>query len=285
MTHDDLPLHQADPPDPAAPAPRPSSPTRWVIIGAAAVITGALLTLWWMSRAQPAAAVPAPATATEVALGSKRPKRQNLEICRRSASPTRSWPIWSRRCRSTRRSRGCSRPRASCAASRSPSCRSATARRPRSPLAVLRPLSRLRIIGASPAKIEPVTYIRWDSNVSALLSVSPEDTARVYVNVKPLFDEAYRELGHPDGDFDEAIVRAIRMLDATPNLAGDPVLVERPHYFEHEDPALRSLLPVQKQLLLVGPERRRRLMSWLKASRRESGSENRLDDRRANLNS
>jgi hypothetical protein len=38
----------------------------------------------------------------------------------------------------------------------------------------------------------------------------------------------------------------------------------RPHYFEHDDPALRSLLPVQKQLLLVGPERRRRLMSWLK---------------------
>jgi hypothetical protein len=135
---------------------------------------------------------------------------------------------------------------------------------PSAPLAVLRPLSRLRIIGASPAKIEPVTYIRWDSNVAALVSVSPEDTARAYVNVKQLFDEAYHELGHPDGDFDDAIVRAIRVLDATPNVAGDPVLVERPHYFEHEDPALRSLLPVQKQLLLVGPAHRRRLMAWLK---------------------
>jgi hypothetical protein len=263
MTHEDLPLHQVDSPDSAAPAPRPSSPTRWVIIGAAADITGALLTLWWMSRAQPAAAVPAPATATEVALASKRPKRQNLDLPPLGESDTYMADLVAGLSKHPTLARlfatkGIVRSLALAV------IQIGDGKTPAAPLAVLRPLSRLRIIGASPSKIEPVTYIRWDSNVGALVSVSPEDTARLYVNVKQLFDEAYHELGHPDGDFDEAIVRAIRVLDATPNLAGDPVLVERPHYFEHEDPALRSLLPVQKQLLLVGPAHRRRLITWLK---------------------
>jgi Protein of unknown function (DUF3014) len=263
MTHDDLPLHQGDSPESAAPAARPSSPTRWVIIGAAAVITGALLTLWWMSRAQPAAAVPAPATATEVALASKRPKRQNLDTPPLGESDTFLADLVATLSK---------HPTLARLFATKGIVRSLTlavvqigdGKTPAAPLAVLRPLSRLRIIGASPSKIEPVTYIRWDSDVAALLSVSPEDTARTYVNVKQLFDEAYHELGHPDADFDEAIVRAIRVLDATPDLAGDPVLVERPRYFEHEDPALRSLLPVQKQLLLVGPAHRRRLITWLK---------------------
>jgi hypothetical protein len=55
------------------------------------------------------------------------------------------------------------------------------------------------------------------------------------------------------------------MLDDTPQPAGDPVLLKRPGYFEHDDPALRALKPVQKQLLLVGAEHRQRLMTWLEA--------------------
>jgi hypothetical protein len=90
------------------------------------------------------------------------------------------------------------------------------------------------------------------------------EAAQVYVNVKPLFDAAYRELGYPDGDFDEALVRAIRRLNATPDLTTDPVLLARPAYFEHEDAALRALPPVQKQLLLLGPEHRRAILGWLR---------------------
>jgi hypothetical protein len=33
---------------------------------------------------------------------------------------------------------------------------------------------------------------------------------------------------------------------------------------EPGDPALKALLPVQKQLLLMGPDNRRRLMTWLR---------------------
>ena len=53
------------------------------------------------------------------------------------------------------------------------------------------------------------------------------------------------------------------MLNGTPELSTDPVLLKRPAYFEHEDAALRSLPPVQKQLLLAGPEHRRQILAWM----------------------
>ena len=97
-----------------------------------------------------------------------------------------------------------------------------------------------------------------------LTSIDPIHAAQLYVNVKSLFDQAYQELGNPNGEFEDAIARAIRTLEDTPQVRVDPVLARRSAYFEHEDPALRSILPVQKQLLLVGPDNRRKIMQWLK---------------------
>src|SRR5580765_6863380 len=79
MPYDDLPLGQPRPRPGPAPAP-PPSPTRWVAAGAAAVVVAALLTFWWLNRAQPVPAPPAPTTATDVALGGNRPKRQQLDL-------------------------------------------------------------------------------------------------------------------------------------------------------------------------------------------------------------
>jgi hypothetical protein len=137
-------------------------------------------------------------------------------------------------------------------------------RTPAEPLKVLRPASRLSILGTSSGRIDPKSYARWDPIVSALTSVSPADAAQLYVNVKPLFDQAYIELGHPGGDFDTAVGRAIGMLADVPAQAEDPQLLRRTNYLEHEDPALKALPPVQKQFLLIGPENRRRVLDWLR---------------------
>jgi hypothetical protein len=132
------------------------------------------------------------------------------------------------------------------------------------PLKSLRPPTRLQILGTQSGRIDPLSYVRWDSAVGALTSISPTDAAQLYVNVKPLFDQAFIELGHPAGDFDTAIVAAIGMLDDTPTLKEDPQLLRRSNYFEHENPALRSIPPVQKQFLLIGPDNRRKVMAWLR---------------------
>ena len=263
MAFDDLPLDRPAPPGSPTPGARPPSPTRWIVIGAGAVIAGALLALWWMSRAQPVATVPAPTAATDVALKSKRPVGQpGIDLPPLDESDTSIRDLISALSR---------HPTLARLLATKGLVRSATlavvqigeGKTPATPLAALRPASRLRIVGGSTGKVDPITYIRWDSAVASLISVNPNEASQAYVNVKRLFDEAYRDLGHADGDFDDAIVRAIRTLDDTPNIAGDPVLLQRPNYFEHEDPALSSLLPVQKQLLLLGPAHRKRVMTWL----------------------
>jgi hypothetical protein len=138
-------------------------------------------------------------------------------------------------------------------------------RTPVDPLKVLRPSTRMTITGATTGRIDPGSYQRWDAPVAALVSVSPTDAAQLYVNIKPLLDEAYVELGHPGEDFDTAIVRAIDVLAETPEVTTDPVLLRRQGYYEHDDAALRALRPVQKQLLLTGPDNRRRVLTWLKS--------------------
>jgi hypothetical protein len=135
---------------------------------------------------------------------------------------------------------------------------------PATPLGALQPAGRLQVIGSPSGRLNPASYERWNPAVAALVSVDAAEAAQLYVNVKPLFDEAVVELGQPGGDFDDVIVLAIRTLAATPDLADDPVLLSRPGYFEHEDAALRALLPVQKQFLLIGPDNRHQVMDWLR---------------------
>ena len=89
---------------------------------------------------------------------------------------------------------------------------------PAKALTALEPPGELTLSGT---KIDPATYARWNGAVTALTSVNPVDAAQIYVNVKRIFDEAYAELGYPNSNFDEAIVRAIRTLDQTPTPPAD----------------------------------------------------------------
>lgn len=88
--------------------------------------------------------------------------------------------------------------------------------------------------------------------------------AQLYVNLKPLFDQA-GHLGHPNSDFDASLTRSVKMLLDTPEPTDEPVLMKRALDFEHGDPTLRSLRPVQKQFLLLGADRRARVRAWLTA--------------------
>ena len=264
MAFDDLPLERATPAPPPfrRPDPRPASPTRWVIVGALAVVVAALLALWWMSRAQPRTAIPAPTNATDVAVRSNRPKRQLLDLPPLDASDAflrdmvaslSHHPLIERLLVTNGIVRA-----ATLAVEQI-----GDGRTPVEPLKPLRPASRLAVVGTETGRIDPRSYARWDAATSSLVTINPSDAAQFYVNVKPLFDAAYRELGHPDGDFDTSIVRAIQKLSDTPRLTTEPELLRRPGYYEHKDPTLASLPPVQKQFLLLGPDNRQKILSWL----------------------
>jgi hypothetical protein len=234
-----------------------------VIIGASVVIVAALLALWWMSRAQPRTAIPAPTHATDVAVGSNRPKRQPMSLPSLDLSDSLLRELVATLSRHPLIERYLATSgivRATVLAIE----QIGDGRTPAVPLNIFRPTSRLAIVGTQSGRVDPRTYARWDAATASLTSINPADAAQLYVNVKPLFDDAYRELGHPGGDFDASIVRAIQMLRDTPNVAGDPELLRRAGYYEHADDALRALPPVQKQFLLIGPDHRQKVLGWLK---------------------
>lgn len=264
MAFDDLPLRDGGPgraPVPQA-VPPPRSPKRWIILGAGAVIVVALLTLWWMSRSQPRTATPAPTQATDVAVGSNRPKRQPLNLPSLDASDALLRDLVGALSRHPLIARFLATDgivRSTVLAVE----QAGDGRTPAVPLMGFRPDSRLAIAGGSTGRLDPRTYARWEAATNSLTSINPQEAAQLYVNVQPLFDDAYRELGHPNGDFDDSIMRAIGMLQETPEITGEPELVRRPGYYEHVDPALRSLRPVQKQFLLIGPENRGKILDWL----------------------
>jgi hypothetical protein len=264
MAFDDLPLDRSGQPLPPLPQRRPQgSPTRWVIVGALLVVVGSVLALWWMSRTELQTATPAPTTATDVVAGSNRPKRQPIELpaldssdswLREMVAALSAHPLLTRLLITPELVRSAVLVVEQIGEGRTPA----------QPLKVLRPTSRLTILGPESGRVDPASYTRWDAATASLTSINPADAAQLYVNAKPIFDQAYRDLGHPNGDFDDSIVRAINVLSATPVVVSDPELLKRPSYFEHTDPALRSLQPVQKELLLIGPVNRQRVMSWLK---------------------
>jgi hypothetical protein len=224
------------------------------------VVAGSVLALWWLSRAQPPTVSPAPATMSDPTQAERRPKRQPLELpalagsdetLRELVRQLSGDPLLARLLATRELVRNMTLAVVQIGDGRTPAAS----------LASLRPSIRLET-GAG-GKVEPANFERWESAVRALQSIPVRDAAKVYVNVKPLFDQAYRELGYPQGDFDAAVVKAIRMLNATPEVTDDLVLLRREGYFEHDSPALRSLPPVQKQLILLGPNLRRRVLSWL----------------------
>lgn len=264
MAFDDLPLDRpAMRPEPEPTPPR-ASVLQWVVVGLAGVLAGALLMFWWMSRSQPTPAAPPSPPAIDTATRSNRPMRQAIDLPSLDDSDTlirdlvtalSKHPTLARLIASAGLARGMTLAVVQIGDGRTPI----------EPLKVLRPSTHFQIIGPTSGHVDPASYRRWDSAVGALVSVAPNDAAQLYVNIKPLIDQAYIELGHSGEDFDAAIVRAIQMIQSTPEPTSDPVIIKRPGYFEHEDPALRALRPVQKQWLLVGPEQRSRMNSWFKA--------------------
>jgi hypothetical protein len=114
--------------------------------------------------------------------------------------------------------------------------------------------------------VDPQSYQRYDGLVSAVGGIDPNGLARVYSILKPRMQEAYKELGHPDGNFDAALETAIVRLLEVPVVENDVRL--RPSgatAYEFEDDRLEALSPAQKQLLRMGPRNVRQVQEKLRA--------------------
>jgi hypothetical protein len=83
--------------------------------------------------------------------------------------------------------------------------------------------------------------------------------------------EAYKELGHPEGDLDVAVERAIVHLLQTPVVDEPIVLRPRVLSFKYDRDDLESMSPAQKQLLRMGPRNVKVIQDELRAVAGELG--------------
>jgi hypothetical protein len=75
----------------------------------------------------------------------------------------------------------------------------------------------------------------------------------LYRTLRPLFQQAYEDLGYPSRSFNTRLVNVIDHLLETPTVL-DPIRLVQPRVvYQYADPQLEALSPGQKWLIRMGP--------------------------------
>ena len=115
--------------------------------------------------------------------------------------------------------------------------------------------------------LAPQNSERYAPFIRTMDAVSTEKLVAVYRRFYPLFQQAYVELGYPQGYFNDRLVEVIDHLLEAPEPAG-PVRLTVPHVlYEYADPELQSLSSGRKVLVRMGPDNERRVKAKLREIR------------------
>lgn len=118
----------------------------------------------------------------------------------------------------------------------------------------------------------PDNYARYTPWVRVVEGLDPDAVAAFYVRLYPLFQQAYVELGHLDGYFNDRVVEVIDHLLAAPSPEGPIGLVRPGVMYQFADPALEALSAGQKFLIRMGPDNAARVKAQLRALRERLAS-------------
>jgi len=111
--------------------------------------------------------------------------------------------------------------------------------------------------------IDPASYRRYDRLTDTFASLDPDAAARLYLQLLPLFDEAYRELGLVDPPFDAMMDLAVANLLAVRVPEGPIEVTPWEGVYEFVDPGVEARTPAEKHLLRMGPDNARRFQAML----------------------
>jgi hypothetical protein len=104
------------------------------------------------------------------------------------------------------------------------------------------------------ATLDRQNFARYQPMVAVVGRLDMQQLAAVYIRFYPLFQQAYQDLGYPNGYFNDRLVQVIDNLLATPQPTG-PIALVRPNVmYTFADPALESRPAGQKLLIRMGPE-------------------------------
>jgi hypothetical protein len=120
-------------------------------------------------------------------------------------------------------------------------------------------------------EMQTVSYQRYTALIDTLVSIEPEQALAAYRVLKPLFQEAYAEIGYPNRNFDDALVRAIDTVLEARSAEGPFQLIKPKVMYVYADSQIESFSPVEKQLLRMGPQNVQKLKAGLAQYRERLG--------------
>jgi hypothetical protein len=101
--------------------------------------------------------------------------------------------------------------------------------------------------------IDPASFTRYAPYVALMQAIDSRTLVDTYVQFYPLFQRAYRELGYPQGYFNDRLLDAIDDLLDAPELAGAVKLAQPRILYEYADPDLEARSAGQKIMMRMGP--------------------------------
>ena len=110
---------------------------------------------------------------------------------------------------------------------------------------------------------DPANATRYRPYVEMLEAMDVEQFAAMYERNRPLFEQAWRELGYADGDFTGRLVEVIDELLATPDVPEPYRLVKPEAVYLFADEDLEALSAGQKILLRMGSDNASRVKARL----------------------
>jgi hypothetical protein len=100
--------------------------------------------------------------------------------------------------------------------------------------------------------VDPANYERYTAYVALLESMNTDELLAGYQRYQPWFQQAYVELGYPEGDFNARLLAVIDHLLDAPDVTEPPRLVKPEAYFLFADPQLEALTAGQKLMIRMG---------------------------------
>ena len=101
---------------------------------------------------------------------------------------------------------------------------------------------------------DPGSYARYDSYARAIAALDVDLMVSTFHRYRPLMEQAYASLGYPAQDMDNALIRSLDYILATPELTAPAALQRKEAVYQYVDPQLEQLTPIQKQVLRMGPD-------------------------------
>jgi hypothetical protein len=117
--------------------------------------------------------------------------------------------------------------------------------------------------------LSPDNAARYAPFITIVKNANVEQLASAYRHFYPLFQQAYVDLGYPDGYFNDRLVEVIDHLLATPEVAGPIKLTQPGVFYQYADPSIEERSAGQKLMIRLGSQNAAVVKEKLRALRKE----------------